>query len=396
MTEDARHARPLATMPCPVCHHDVPAGRFCAQCGGQLSPAAGDGPAWLRVRHYAAAPGEHVLQPSIVSSIFPHLPQRSRAAFRLGFGVVAVLLISLSLAQWYIPMIAVAIFSPTILVALYLHETGLLGDLPRWLWALTAVLGLCVGVAWAVLTRSIVAESYSLGLGAEIPTLRLIGDAVVIPFGALLSIQIPAVLIRLMRPPITETLHGFVIGLIGATTFTLATNVVRMVPQFGETPVTGDQPIPAMLLEAGVRGAAEPLTGLSLGGLVGAALWYRGRRRRSAPLIGGLGLLIGSAAYASVGLAQAYRLPVSLQFLVHITFAVVAIVALRVGLQIMMLRERGDVDPELPILCPSCEHVVPDTQYCASCGVSSLAAPMTSRDARRRERPQPSLEAADR
>ncbi|GAY15392.1 zinc ribbon domain-containing protein [Mycobacterium sp. shizuoka-1] len=396
MTEDVGHARHQATMPCPACHHDVPAGRFCAHCGGQLSPAVGGGPTWLRVRHYAAAPGEHVLQPSIVSSVFPHLPQRSRGAFRLGLALVAVLLVSLSLTQWYIPMIAVAIFAPTVLVALYLHETGLLGDLPRWLWVLTAVLGLSVGIAWAVLTRSIVAESYSLGLGAEIPTLRLIGDAVVIPFGALLSIQIPAVIVRMMRPPVSETLHGFVIGLIGATMFTVATNVVRMVPQFGETSVAGDQPVPAMLLEAGVRGVAEPLTGLSLGGLVGAALWYQGRRRRNALLIGGLGLLIGSAAYASVGLAQAYRLPVSVQFLIHITFAAVAIVALRVGLQIMMLRENAEVYPELPILCPSCEHVVPDTRFCASCGVSCLAAPTTSRVARRRERPQPALEAVDR
>ncbi|AQT82680.1 hypothetical protein B1R94_09325 [Mycolicibacterium litorale] len=383
-------------MPCPVCDHDVPAGRFCARCGGRLSPGAGDGPAWLRVRDYAAAPGENVLQPSVVSTMFPHLPSRSRAAFRLVLGLVAVLLVVFSVLQWYIPMIAVAIFAPPILVALYLVETGLLSDLPRWVWILTAALGTCVGIAWAVLTSSIVAESYSLGLGAEVPTLRLIADAVAIPFGALLAIQVTAVLIRLIRPPVQETLHGFVIGVIGATMFTVATNIVRMVPKIGETTVTGDQPVPDLLLEAGVRGVAEPLTGLSLGGLVGAALWYVGQRRRGPLLIGGLGLLIGAAAYSCVGIAQAYQLPLPLQFLVHVVFAVVAIVALRVGLQVMMLRERNAVMyPDQPILCPWCEHVVPDTAFCAACGVTSHAASRTSRDTRRRERPLPVIEAVE-
>ena len=395
MTDDHHGAHPLATMPCPLCRNDVPAGRFCTDCGASLSPTAGDGPAWFRIRDYAAAPGEHVLQPSVVSTLFPHLPQRSRGAFRLSLGLVALLLISLSLAQWYIPMIAVAIFAPPILVGLYLHETGLLGDLPAWLWVLTAVLGACVGVAWAVLTRSIVAESYSLGLGAEVPTMRLIADAVVIPFGALLSIQIPAVLIRLIRPPVAESLHGFVIGLIGATMFTVATNIVRMVPQVGQTSVRGEQPVSAMLLEAGVRGVTEPLTGLSLAGLVGAALWYTGRRRHNALLLGGIGLLIGSAAYACVGLAQAYRLPVYQQFAVHVVFAAVAIVALRVCLQTMMLREHVTAYPDLPILCQWCEHVVPDARFCNACGVSCLASPRTSREARRRDRPQPSMEAVD-
>ncbi|WP_179473766.1 zinc ribbon domain-containing protein [Mycolicibacterium vinylchloridicum] len=389
----------IATMPCPACRHDVPAGRFCARCGAHLSQPPGRRPGLLRVRDFAAAPGENVLQPSIVSSMFPQLPSRSRVAFRFALALVAAVLITFCLLQWYVPMLALAIFAAPTLVAIYLVESRLLADLPAWVWVLTAALGLAVGVGWATLTDAIVAETYSLGLGSQIPTTRLLRDAVVIPFGALLAMQLPAILVRLIRTPVRESLHGFTIGVVGATTFTLATNVTRMIPQFGDSTVTGDLPIADMLLQGGVRGIAEPLTGLALGGLVGAGLWYArrdGPDRRGVLAVGGLGLVVGAAAYASVGLAEAYRLPPYLQFSVHVVLALAAIIALRVSLQLTVLREEHAVTyPELPILCVWCQHVVPDTKFCPACGVAGHAASQTSRAARRQNRPQPHIEMAE-
>jgi hypothetical protein len=390
----------IATMPCPACRHDVPAGRFCARCGAHLSLPAGERPGLLRVRDFAAAPGENVLQPSIVSSMFPQLPSRSRVAFRFALALVVAVLITFCLLQWYVPMLALAIFAAPTLVAIYLVESRLLSDLPVWVWVLTAALGLAVGVGWATLTGAIVAETYSLGLGSQVPTLRLLRDAVVIPFGALLAMQLPAILVRLIRTPVRESLHGSTIGLVGATTFVLATNVTRMIPQFGDSTVAGDLPIADMLLQAGVRGIAEPLTGLALGGLVGAGLWYArrdGTDRRGVLAVGGLGLVVGAAAYASVGLAEAYRLPPYLQFAVHVVLALAAIIALRVSLQLTVLREEHAVTyPELPILCVWCQHVVPDTKFCPACGVAGHAASQTSRAARRENRPQPHIEMAER
>ncbi|MBB3751609.1 ribosomal protein S27AE [Mycolicibacterium sp. BK634] len=395
MTADAA----IATMPCPACHHDVPAGRFCVRCGAHLSLAPGQRPGLLRVRDFAAAPGENVLQPSILSSLFPQLPTRSRIAFRFALALVVVVLIAFCLLQWYVPMLALAIFAAPTFVAIYLVESRLLTDLPAWVWVLTVVLGIGVGVGWATLTDAIVAETYSLGLGSQIPTTRLLRDVVVIPFGALLALQLPAIVVRLVRAPVRESLHGFVIGLVGATAFTLATNVVRMIPQFGDSTVTGDLPIEDMLLQAGVRGIAEPLTGLALGGLVGAGLWYArrdGPDRRGVLVVGGLGLIVGAAAYACVGLAEAYRLPPYLQFTVHAVLAVAAIIALRLSLQLTMLREEhAAVFPELPILCIWCHHVVPDTKFCPACGVAGHAASQTSRTERRENRPQPHIEVVE-
>lgn len=379
----------VATMPCPGCAHDVPAGRFCVRCGAHLSVAPGERPSPLRVSDFAAAPGENVLQPSIVSSMFPHLPGRSRVAFRFALGLLLAVLVAFCVLQWYVPMLALAIFAPPTLIAIYLIESRVLADLPAWVWVLTAVLGAAVGVAWATLTGAIVAESYSLGLGAQVPTMRLLRDAVVIPFGGLLAMQLPVIVVRLLRPPVRESLHGAVIGFLGGAMFLLATNVIRMIPQFGDSAVTGDLPIEDLLLQAGVRGIGEPLTGLSLSGLIGAWLWYVNRGRLRTVAVGGLGLIIGAAAYACVGLAQAYRLPPYLQFSVHIVFAVAAVIALRLALQVTMLRDE-DVEtyPALPILCVWCQHVVPDTRFCPACGVSAQAASQTSRAARRQDRPQ--------
>jgi hypothetical protein len=396
MSEHSDDTAHVATMPCPACHHDVPAGRFCARCGAHLSLSPGERPGRLRVSEFAAAPGENVLQPSIVSSMFPQLPSRSRIPFRFALGLVLAVLIAFCLLQWYVPMLALAVFAPPTLVTIYLVESRLLSDLPSWVWVLTAVIGIAVGVGWATLTDAIVAETYSLGLGSQVPTTRLLRDAVVIPFGALLALQLPAILVRLIRTPVRESLHGFTIGLVGVTTFTLATDVIRMIPQFGDATVTGDLPIEDMFLQAGVRGITEPLTGLALGGLVGAGLWYArrdGPDRRGVLAVGGIGLVVGAAAYASVGLAEAFRLPEYLHFAIHIGFAVAAVIALRVVLQLTMLREEHAATfPDLPILCIWCQHVVPDTKFCPACGVAGHAASQTSRSARRENRPQPHIE----
>ena len=59
------------TMECRVCQTDVPAGEFCGLCGDFLKEKPGNGPSWLRLRAYGADPGEHLLRPSLASSIFP-------------------------------------------------------------------------------------------------------------------------------------------------------------------------------------------------------------------------------------------------------------------------------------------------------------------------------------
>lgn len=390
----------IETMPCRLCGHDVPAGRFCGRCGARLVHERGSGPDWLRVNAFVAAPGESVLQPSLVSSMFPHLPRRSHGTFRVGLALVLAVLVAFCLLHWYVPMVAVATFAPLLLFVIYLTETGVIADLPWRVWVLTVVLGIAVGVGWALLTSTIVAEYYSLGLGTEMPTARLVRDALVIPFGGLLAMQLPTILVRLTRPPDRESLYGFAIGVLGATVFAVTVTMVRMVQEIDAGITISDQPVTDLLIEAGVRGLTMPLTAASVGGLIGIVLWYS-RRPDSSRVrqlaVGGLALVVAAAAYANVGLVEVLQIASDLQFLVHVVLALAAVVALRVGMQVAVLHEPQDpLHVELPILCPSCGHVVPDVAFCPACGVAAHAASRTSRAARRRDRPQPGTELVDR
>ena len=88
----------VPTAECRVCQTDVPAGEYCGLCGCHLTPRRGEGPDWLRIRDFGAAPDEHLLQPSLASSLFPHLPPRSRTVFRVGLAVVFIALVAFARA----------------------------------------------------------------------------------------------------------------------------------------------------------------------------------------------------------------------------------------------------------------------------------------------------------
>ncbi len=388
------------TMPCRLCGHDVPAGRFCGRCGARLVRERGSGPDWLRVNAFVAAPDENVLSPALVSSLFPHLPRRSLGTFRVGLVSVLVALVVSCALHWYLPMVAIATFAPLLLFAIYLSETGVIADVPWRVWALTVALGIATGVGWALLTAAIVIESYSLGLGSEPPTAHLVRDALVIPFGGLLVMQLPTILVRLTRPPIRESLYGFVIGVLGALVFAVTVTMIRLVQEIGAGITLSGQSLTDLLIEAGVRGLTLPLTAASVSGLVGIGLWFSappGVSRVRQVATGGLILVVAAAAYANVGLVEVLAIASELQFLVHLVLALAAVVALRVGMQVAVLHEPQDPpQPELPILCPGCGHVVPDVAFCPACGVASHASSQASRAARRRDRPQPSTESVQR
>src|SRR6478609_902631 len=96
----------MATVSCPVCGKRVAAGAFCGRCGAHLSPQLGDWGESLRIREYAAAPGEHVLRLSVVSSLFPRLPRRCVSAFRIGLTALLAALVVCALLRWQPPLIA--------------------------------------------------------------------------------------------------------------------------------------------------------------------------------------------------------------------------------------------------------------------------------------------------
>lgn len=326
---------------------------------------------------YAAAPGEQVLRLSVASSLFPHLPHRSRTPFRVGLAVLLLALIALALLRWQAPLIAVSALGLPTLFLLYLYEADVHRDLPIRSLVLIVVTAVGLGAGWALLTGTVVADFYDVALGAGEPDeqARLVGLA--IPIGSAVLSLVPAVVIRLLRGTTRESLDGFVFGALSAVTFTAAATLTRLAPQFG-TGLTTDRPASGLLVQAGIQGVAVPLTAAAMGGLVGAALWF-GRPRLIA-----VSVLATLALYAAQGLMEITPLFQGLHFGVHVVTTVIAVLALRAGLQAALLYESPDpMNPSEQVLCPHCDHVVPDMAFCANCGVAARAASRSSRAARK-------------
>ncbi|MCW2623413.1 zinc ribbon domain-containing protein [Mycobacterium sp.] len=383
----------VPTAECRVCQTDVPAGEYCGLCGCHLTPRRGEGPDWLRIRDYGAAPGEHLLQLSLASSLFPHLPPRSRTVFRIGLAVVLAALVAFSLLRLPAALITVAALGFVFLFLLYLRESDAFADIPARTWALTAVLGIGLGVGWVLLTGAAVARSYGIALGAGVAGARMMRDGIGIPLGGVILMLMPAVIVRLLWSPTREALDGFMIGALGALTFTAAATMTRLAPQFG-TGVVSKRPMESLIVEAGIRGVAVPLTAAAAGGLIGAALWFTRPASKENQRQGLVRLLLVAFAvavlvvYLGLGLIDVAHFPQVLMLVLYLALALVALLLLRVGLHLALLHEAHDeIQSDEPLLCPHCGHVVPDMAFCPACGVATRASSRSSRTARREIRP---------
>jgi hypothetical protein len=380
-------------MECRVCRTDVPAGEYCGLCGCHLTPRPGEGPDWLRIRDFGAAPGEHLLQPSVASSLFPHLPARSRTVFRIGLAVVLVALVAFAVLRLPGALVTVAALGFAFLFVLYVHESDGFADIPARTWALTGALGIGLGVGWVLLTGAAVARSYGIALGAGVVGPRMLRDGIGIPLGGLILMLVPAVIVRLLRPPTREALDGFMIGALGALSFTAAATLTRLAPQF-RTGMVSKRPMDSLLVEAGIRGVAVPLTAAAAGGLIGAALWFTRPPSKEKQRPGLVRALLVSfavavlAVYLGLGLIDVSHFPQVLMLALYLAVAAVALLLLRVGLHLALLHEAHDeIQSDEPLLCPHCGHVVPDMAFCPACGVATRASSRSSRTARRDRRP---------
>lgn len=383
----------VPTAECRVCKTDVPAGEYCGLCGCHLTPRPREGPDWLRPLDFSAAPNEHLLQVSVASSLFPHLPQRSRAAFRIGLLVLVAALIAFAFLRLPAAVVSVAALGLPLLFVLYLRESDAFRDFPIGTMVLTVALALGLGVGWASLTGAVFAKSYGVALGSAIVGERMLRMGIAIPLGGVLLMLSPAVIVRLTRPSSREALDGFMIGALGALSFSAAATLTRLAPQFG-TGVVSKRPMESLLVEAGIRGLAAPSIAAAAGGLIGAALWFTrppSKRDQRPGVV--RALLTGFAVavlgvYLALGLIDVARFPQVLMLVSYLVLAGVALLLLRLGLHLALLHEAHDeIRAEEPLLCPHCGHVVPDMAFCPACGVATRASSRSSRRARRESRP---------
>jgi hypothetical protein len=149
-----------------------------------------------------------------------------------------------------------------------------------------------------------------------------------------------------------------------------------------------------LLVEAGIRGVAVPLTAAAAGGLIGAALWFtrppsKKDQHRGVVRVVLIGFAVAVlAVYVGLGLIDVAHFPQLLMLALYLALAAVALLLLRVGLHLSLLHEAHDeIRSDEPLLCTHCGHVVPDMAFCPACGVATRASSRSSRKSRREARP---------
>lgn len=386
------------TETCTRCAADVPAGNFCGVCGSSEFAPPGDRPQLLRPGTFGAAPSERVLLPYFASAMFPHLPARSRLPFRLTLLVGAVALAASVLAKLPAAGIAVSALGLPLLFVLYLRASNLDRDIPRASLILAAVLGAALGAGWVLLTGGMVARSLNVSIGVGLAVHHLLGQGVAIPAAGMLLMLAPAAVVRLTRPRSRESLDGFAIGALGALVFTAAATLTRLAPQFSTGLFAHARPVQGLIVEVVMTGVTIPVTGAAAGGLVGILLWftppdYHGRRVR---VILALLAAVVVIVHTAVGVVDLVGLPELVMLAIHLTATVLAVLTLRVALQLALLHESHDpIRATEPLLCSHCDMAVPDMAFCPACGAATRASTRTSRDLRREIRPQPADDTGD-
>lgn len=379
MTGDATEAAPAVTeVRCPLCGVLVPPGVYCGACGSHLRHITDAPQRSYRSHAYAAAPGEHVLRLSVVSSLFPHLPHRSRAPFRLGVLLLGAALLALALLRLQAPLVAVSAVGVPLLFVLYLQEADVYEDLPALLLLVTGAVGAALGWGWAALTAHRVGTTLTDSLLQGASGSHLLVDGIAIPVGGAVLMLVPAALLRVIRPTeLGESLDGYLFGSIGALAFACASILTRLAPQLRTGVVDHSRPLSSLVEEALLQGGAVPLTAAGVGGVVGATLWVRRRaqvhrgRWLTSPVVA---LALAIVLYAALGLLDLWQPSAAVVVALHLAGAGIALLALRLGIQAVLLHEEHEVRVGPLRVCPHCEQPVPEMPFCPHCGAAARAA----------------------
>jgi hypothetical protein len=330
---------------------------------------------------FTADPGEHVFQLSVVSTLFLHLPHRRAAPFRLVLILTAGVLLGLGVLRLTGPSIAAAAVAVPILYLLYLWEVEVYEDEPVVVIGATFVLGLLLGIPWAIVTGPIVTATLlqNVTVGAPLGKALLVG--LLFPLVAQLVMLVGPLLLYFFRPRYDEALDGFTFGAASALGFTLATTVVNLWPEL-RLGLVSDAAVVPNTLAVLERGLLNPFLNASTTGLIAGALWLRRGKVRSLAAHGWttslwVSILIPVVVWSILGLVNISVLTTALSAAAYAVLAVAMLLWVRVAVHHMLLAEAVDVAIGPPMPCFHCHRLVPRMAFCPHCGIATRATPKT-------------------
>lgn len=358
---------PLVT--CPHCESVVPAGDFCGHCGAHLASASR-----RRTDSFAASPSEHVAHVSIVTTLFPHLPHRRGAPFRIGLIVGGAVVLFLAAVHLFAPATAAAVLVLPVLYLIYLYEVEIYEEEPWTVLGATMVAGALLGFgATYVFGGSLADRLMTDDRGAA-----FLLAVVVIPIvDQVLMLAGPMLLYR-FRPQFREPLDGLAFGAASALGFTLAHTLTQLWPLLTQ-PLVGNGSEIDWALRLTRAGLLTMLINACTTAIIASAIWSRrfDRRRSGRPwytrvpaaLVVGLGVQLLLALLAFVVRDQV------LDFGILVVAAVVLLLFVRLVIHDALLIEGAEHEIGPDSVCPECRRIVPTMAFCPACGAARSAAP---------------------
>jgi hypothetical protein len=391
----------MALRKCANCGQEVPDSRFCIRCGHEheggepalsrmarvpgasavgrgLSGVLNIDPASLSGvrRAFAASPNESVLRPTIVSTIFPQLPQPSMATFRacLGLGLATVLVLGLA-GLYPVALIAAAVLVPA-LVVLYMLDVNVFEDVPLPVIGATLVWGVIAGAVTALIAKALSptgTDIFVSGNGSFVLT-----RGVLIPL--LSFVLILAGPLWMMRyPKFSTVLDGATFAAASAAAF-VGTEVIVQALSVLTHGLRPPGSIVPWLVQLALIAIGLPVVTMSSMAAVAGAVWLNHRApirdRRALGRLGSLFLVVPlGAAFLVVSAIVQITLPSGVALAIVAVLAVLGLLWLRQVIHVGLLEEALEVEDAPIITCANCGHRTRHGAFCEFCGISLSALP---------------------
>ena len=377
-------------MRCDHCSHDVPDGVFCTRCGAHQGTTDEIGNAKTREHRYAAHPGEHVAQPSVFTTLFPHLGHHKIHEFRWAFiaGLAGILI--LDLAGLITAAILVSAFLVPVLYLIYLYEAQVYRDEPAIVLGFTIGGGIVAGILLTVFEGIIYNPLQYNGnpfstAGIDVGGLLLIG--LLLPVVQEVVKPLPALFLP-NRKDFPETVDGLVFGVAAGLGFSLAQALIGFSSVLTSLPA---HTAPGnWIYDLTSLAVFQPLLQGSATGMIVATIWRYRRGRLGRREIGGVAMAV-IAHIAFSGGTQLMKDTAVNQLIILIWQAAIVgalLVYIRYLLHHALLEEAAHMG-YAETICPSCHMHIVASGFCPNCGMALTAAPNAVKRARR-----PRVEAA--
>jgi hypothetical protein len=371
-------------MRCDHCSHDVPDGVFCTRCGAHQGTTQESGNAKTREHRYAAHPGEHVAQPSVITTLFPHLGHHKIHEFRWAFiaGLAGVLV--LYLAGLITAAILVAAFLVPVLYLIYLYEAQVYRDEPAIVLGFTIGGGIVAGIVFTVFERFVYNPfQYSTNplsnAGVNIGGLLLLGLLFPIVQEALKPL--PAFFLP-NRRDFPETVDGLVFGVASGLGFSLAEALIGFSSVITSLPAHVEPG--NWIYELTTLAVFLPLLQGSTTGMIVATIWRYRRGRLGRREIGSVVMAVVAHIAFSAGTELMKQTSVNALFILIWQAAIVGavLIYIRYLLHHALLEEAAHMG-FAETVCPSCHMHIVASGFCPNCGMALTAAPNAVRRGRR-------------